>query len=46
MMNMDYIHGYSDEEQLRLIQQAEYWKDDLILRNINYNSGESLESLL
>ena len=41
MMNIEYIHGYSDEEQLRLIQQAEYWKDDLILRNINYNSGES-----
>lgn len=42
MMNMDYIHGYSDEEQKRLIQQAEYWQDDLILRNINYNAGESL----
>ncbi len=39
---MDYIHGYSDEEQERLIQQAEYWKDHLILRNINYNAGESL----
>ncbi|MDJ0743696.1 MAG: methyltransferase domain-containing protein [Xenococcaceae cyanobacterium MO_167.B27] len=41
-MNMDYIHGYSDDEQKRLIQQAEYWKNDLIVRDINYNSGESL----
>lgn len=41
-MNMDYIHGYADEEQERLIQQAEYWKDDLILKDIKYNSGESL----
>jgi hypothetical protein len=27
----DYIHGYSDIEQERLITQAEYWKKDLIL---------------
>lgn len=39
---MDYIHGYSHTEQVRLIQQAEYWRDKLILQNINYQPGESL----
>ena len=38
---MDYIHGYSDREQVRLIQQAQYWQD-LILQDINYLAGESL----
>lgn len=38
----NYIHGYSDQEQARLIQQAEYWKSQLILRDINYAPGESL----
>ena len=38
---MDYIHGYSDREQVRLIQQAQYWQD-LILKDINYSAGESL----
>lgn len=39
---MDYIHGYSVQEQERLIQQAEYWRRKLILKNINYKAGESL----
>ena len=39
---MDYIHGYSNQEQIRLIQQAEYWRDDLILKGLNYQPGESL----
>ena len=38
----EYIHGYSDQEQARLIQQAEYWRSPLILRDINYAPGESL----
>ena len=38
----DYIHGYSTLEQERLIQQAQYWRDDLILRDLKYNSGEKL----
>ena len=38
---MDYIHGYSDREQVRLIQQAQYWKE-LILQDLNYHAGESL----
>ena len=40
--NWDYIHGYTTTEQERLIQQAQYWRDDLILRDINYKSGDKL----
>ncbi|MBE9044439.1 methyltransferase domain-containing protein [Pleurocapsales cyanobacterium LEGE 10410] len=39
---MDYIHGYSDAEQIRLIEQAEYWQEKLILKDLNYQAGESL----
>ena len=40
--NWDYIHGYCETEQERLIQQAQYWRNDLILRDINYKSGDKL----
>jgi ubiquinone/menaquinone biosynthesis C-methylase UbiE len=39
---MDYIHGYSDTEQARLIQQAEYWQEALILKDLDYQVGEHL----
>lgn len=39
---MDYIHGYSDTEQVRLIQQAEYWREKLILKDLDYQAGEKL----
>jgi ubiquinone/menaquinone biosynthesis C-methylase UbiE len=39
---MDYIHGYSDTEQERLIQQAEYWREKLILKDLDYQAGEKL----
>ncbi len=39
---MRYVQDYSEQEQQRLIEQALYWQKDLILRNINYNNGESL----
>jgi ubiquinone/menaquinone biosynthesis C-methylase UbiE len=39
---MDYIHGYSAREQERLIQQAEYWREKLILKDLNYCSEEKL----
>ena len=39
---MDYIRGYSSQEQERLIQQAEYWRDKLILKDLDYKSGDSL----
>ena len=38
----DYIHGYSNTEQERLVQQARFWRDDLILKDINYNSEDKL----
>ncbi len=41
-MSLDYIHGYSAIEQERLIQQAQYWQDRLILRDLNYCQGKSL----
>jgi ubiquinone/menaquinone biosynthesis C-methylase UbiE len=40
--NRDYIHGYTTTEQERLIQQAQYWRNDLILRELNYQSGDKL----
>jgi len=39
---MDYIHGYSEQEQERLIQQAEYWRTELILKDIAYQAEEKL----
>jgi ubiquinone/menaquinone biosynthesis C-methylase UbiE len=39
---MDYIHGYSDTEQIRLIQQAKYWREKLILKDLNYQAEEKL----
>ena len=41
-LSQDYIHGCSDQEQRRLIDQANYWKEKLILKDINYTSGERL----
>ncbi len=42
ILNSDYIHGYKTSEQYRLIRQANYWKDTLILRNFDCQSGENL----
>lgn len=39
---MDYIHGYSNQEQVRLIQQAQYWREELILKDLDYQAGASL----
>ncbi len=30
----DYLHGYTEQEQDRLLAQAAYWKDRLILRDL------------
>jgi ubiquinone/menaquinone biosynthesis C-methylase UbiE len=35
-----YIHGYTREEQQRLVAQAEYWRDSLILPRLPYRPGE------
>jgi len=44
-MPKEYIHGYSTQEQQRLIQQAQYWRDDLILRDLHFACGEHLLEL-
>lgn len=38
----DYLHGYSTEEQQRLIDQARYWQDLLIRPDLPYEPGERL----
>jgi ubiquinone/menaquinone biosynthesis C-methylase UbiE len=42
MASEGYIHGYSREEQERLVGQAEYWRDSLILPAVRARAGESL----
>lgn len=37
-----YLHGYSPEEQARLVEQARYWKDSLILPDLPYRPGDRL----
>ena len=37
-----YLHGYSPEEQRRLVEQAEYWRETLILPDLPYRPGERL----
>ena len=37
-----YLHGYSPEEQARLVEQAEYWRERLILPDLPYAAGERL----
>jgi len=37
-----YIHGHSRAEQDRLVAQAEYWRDTLILPELPYRAGERL----
>lgn len=38
----DYLHGYDSAEQARLIAQAVYWRDRLILPDLPYAPGERL----
>lgn len=37
-----YLHGYSAAEQRRLVEQAEYWRDELILPDLPYRPGDRL----
>jgi ubiquinone/menaquinone biosynthesis C-methylase UbiE len=37
-----YVHGYASEEQERLVQQAEHWREELILPGTNLASGTRL----
>jgi ubiquinone/menaquinone biosynthesis C-methylase UbiE len=38
--SLNYIHGYSTEEQERLVAQARYWQEKLILREVKCEVGE------
>ncbi len=42
MSEVRYIHGHSRAEQDRLVAQAEYWRDSLILPELGYRPGERL----
>lgn len=39
-MGQDYIHGFTREEQDRLLEQARHWRDRLILPDLSYKPGE------
>ncbi|MBO0768001.1 MAG: class I SAM-dependent methyltransferase [Solirubrobacterales bacterium] len=41
-MGTGYVHGYADEEQQRLIDQAAHWRDDLILDGTMLEPGTRL----
>jgi ubiquinone/menaquinone biosynthesis C-methylase UbiE len=38
----EYVHGYTDEEQQRLVDQAEHWRDELILAGTELAPGTRL----
>ena len=42
MKEIPYLHGFSQVEQRRLIQQAEYWREDLILPGLAYGAGDHI----
>lgn len=44
-MLIDYVHGYATEEQQRLIEQAHYWREKVLLRDLNFSAGEHLLEL-
>ncbi|MBX3249603.1 MAG: methyltransferase domain-containing protein [Myxococcales bacterium] len=41
-MSQGYIHGYTDEETSRLVQQAEVWRERLLTPGLAYGAGERL----
>ncbi len=41
----DYIHGYALDEQARLVAQADYWRERLILREVNFAEGDAVLEL-
>lgn len=42
MPDPTYLHGYTRDEQLRLIRQAEHWRDLIILPGLDYRPGDRL----
>ena len=41
-MSDGYVHGYASEEQRRLVEQAELWRDELILPGTTLPPGTRL----
>lgn len=41
-MTGGYVHGYASQEQERLVQQAEHWREELILPGTNLAPGTRL----
>jgi ubiquinone/menaquinone biosynthesis C-methylase UbiE len=41
-LSKTYLHGYSKVEQQRLLDQAQYWRDSLILRGTRFEPGTRL----
>jgi len=41
-MSTSYLHGYDSDEQRRLIAQAEYWRDKVIVPGLGYRADETL----
>lgn len=39
-MTTGYLHGYDTAEQTRLVRQAAYWRDTLLLPGLGYRPGE------
>ena len=42
MASGEYIHGYTPAEQARLVEQADFWRERLILPGLAYRPGEAL----
>ncbi|MBV5261131.1 methyltransferase domain-containing protein [Synechococcus moorigangaii CMS01] len=38
----DYIHGYDPEEQQRLVEQANYWGDRLLLKDLDFQANAQI----
>ncbi|MEM7234449.1 MAG: class I SAM-dependent methyltransferase [Planctomycetota bacterium] len=45
MAKDEYLHGYEDEEQRRLIRQADYWRERLLPIGVELGAGECLLEL-
>jgi ubiquinone/menaquinone biosynthesis C-methylase UbiE len=41
-MSSDYLHGYDQTEQRRLIAQAAYWRDKVITPGLDHRPGQSV----
>lgn len=45
MTGTDYLHGFSTDEQRRLVEQAEYWCERLIPHGLAYEPGDRVLEL-